>query len=161
MRMLAYGAHVDSRNKYLRMTAWVSTIPIECTYKFCRVVVRKFGKDYLRRQNKADTVMIMAQNAREYFLRCLETSIACTGHGRTSYLIGKICTKDIPDTAVWYSKLWQIITCGFCILSLVWLDHTMTLMCCSALRCSWNSWKVMLHHTTMRWMATRIPRGTI
>ena len=42
---------------------------------------------------------------REDFLGCLEASIACTGHGRTVRLLGKVCTKGITDTAVVFEAL--------------------------------------------------------
>jgi hypothetical protein len=35
---------------------------IECMYKFCRGVVGKLGKDYLRGSNEAKTDKIMSQN---------------------------------------------------------------------------------------------------
>jgi hypothetical protein len=39
-----------------------------------------------------------------------------TGHAKTACLLGKVCTHDIVDTTMWYLKLWQIKTFGFCIL---------------------------------------------
>jgi hypothetical protein len=37
----------------------------------------------------------------EDFLGCLEASFACISPRRTVHLSGKICTKDIINTAVW------------------------------------------------------------
>jgi hypothetical protein len=33
-------------------------------------------------------------------LECLEASIACTGHGKTAHLLGKVYTKGVMDIAV-------------------------------------------------------------
>jgi hypothetical protein len=60
-------------------------------------VVAVFGKDYLRAQNEQDTARIFAQNAAIGFLGA---SIGCIGVGRTVHLLGKDCTKDIPESAV-------------------------------------------------------------
>ncbi|KAK1629946.1 hypothetical protein QYE76_004261 [Lolium multiflorum] len=63
MRMLAYGAPADTQDDYLRM----SESAIECMYKFCRAVVGKFGKYYLRGPTEEETARIMAQNAARGF----------------------------------------------------------------------------------------------
>ena len=73
MRMLAYGAPADSQDDYLRMS---ESTAIECMYRFCRAVVGKFGKDYLRGTNEAETARIMAQNAARGFPGMIE-SIDC------------------------------------------------------------------------------------
>jgi hypothetical protein len=110
--MLAYGAPANAQDDYLRMS---ESTAIECMYKFCRRVVGHFGNYYLRGPTEPETASIMAQIVARGFL---ETSIGCIGHGRTAYLLGKICTKGIMDIATWCLKLWQIMTYGFGILSL-------------------------------------------
>ncbi|KAK1631763.1 hypothetical protein QYE76_006078, partial [Lolium multiflorum] len=60
MRMLAYGAPVDTQDDYLRMS---ESTAVECMYKFCRAVVGKFGKYYWRGPTEEETARIMAQNA--------------------------------------------------------------------------------------------------
>jgi hypothetical protein len=55
--MLAYGAPRDAKDEYLRMSESTTT---EFMYRFCRVVVGKFGSDYLRGPNEKR--YIMAQN---------------------------------------------------------------------------------------------------
>jgi hypothetical protein len=40
----------------------IESTAIECMYKFCRGVVEKLGKDYLRGSNQAKTAKIMSQN---------------------------------------------------------------------------------------------------
>ncbi|KAK1653181.1 hypothetical protein QYE76_070986 [Lolium multiflorum] len=64
MRMLAYGAPADTQDDYLRMS---ESTAIECMYKFCRAVVGKFGKYYLRGPTEEETARIMAQNAARGF----------------------------------------------------------------------------------------------
>ncbi|KAK1665945.1 hypothetical protein QYE76_054104 [Lolium multiflorum] len=64
MRMLAYGAPADTQDDYLRMS---ESTTIECMYKFCRAVVGKFGKYYLRGPTEEETARIMAQNAARGF----------------------------------------------------------------------------------------------
>ncbi|KAK1610284.1 hypothetical protein QYE76_033957 [Lolium multiflorum] len=64
MRMLAYGAPADTHDDYLRMS---ESTAIECMYKFCRAVVGKFGKYYLRGPTEEETARIMAQNAARGF----------------------------------------------------------------------------------------------
>ncbi|KAK1604766.1 hypothetical protein QYE76_028439 [Lolium multiflorum] len=64
MRMLAYGAPADTQDNHLHMSESTS---IECMYKFCRAVVGKFGKYYLRGPTEEETARIMAQNAARGF----------------------------------------------------------------------------------------------
>jgi hypothetical protein len=60
MRMLAYGAHADTQDDYLPMS---ESTGIECIYKFCRAMVEKFVKYYLRGPTEEETAKIIAQNA--------------------------------------------------------------------------------------------------
>ena len=64
MRMLAYGAHVDGQDDYLRMSESTS---IQSMYIFCITVVDVFGPQYLRGTNKEETAQIMAENAARKF----------------------------------------------------------------------------------------------
>ena len=61
MRMLAYGTPGDAKDELLRMS---ESTAIQCMYKFCRAVVGRFGKEYLRGPNAEETAKIMAQNAK-------------------------------------------------------------------------------------------------
>ncbi|KAK1618171.1 hypothetical protein QYE76_023688 [Lolium multiflorum] len=86
MRMLAYGA-LRYTDDYLRMS---ESTAIECMYKFCRAVVGKFGKYYLRRPTEEETARIMTQNAARGFPGMLESIDCMLGHGRTACLLGKV-----------------------------------------------------------------------
>jgi hypothetical protein len=61
LRILAYGAHVNTRDDYMRMTR---STAIECLYQFNKAVVEVLGEPYLRAPTGEDTTRIMAQNAR-------------------------------------------------------------------------------------------------
>jgi hypothetical protein len=108
MRMLAYGAHEDSKDEYMPYAPLPS-----CMYRFFRIVEGMFGADYLRGPNETETARIMVHNATRGFPRMLEIIDACVVHRRTVRLFGNVNTEDITDTAVWYLKLWRIKTCGF------------------------------------------------
>jgi hypothetical protein len=142
MRMLAYGAHEDSKDEYVPYAPLPS-----CMYRFFRTVEGMFGADYLRGPNETETARIMVHNATRGFPRMIEIIDACVGHRRTVRLFetarimvhnatrgfprmieiidacvghrrtvrlfGKVSTENITDTAVWYLKLWRIKTCGF------------------------------------------------
>jgi hypothetical protein len=95
----------------------------------------------------------------EDFLGCLGASIACIGVGRTGRLLGNDCIKDIPESAVWSLKRWQIETSRFGMLSSEWRELTMTLTCCSSLRCLQDLRRDKLLRWTLRLMATCTTEG--
>jgi hypothetical protein len=57
--MLAYGAHVDTQDDYIRMSESTSQ---ESMYRFRTAVAAVFGKLYLRSPTAEDTTRIMARN---------------------------------------------------------------------------------------------------
>jgi hypothetical protein len=64
----------------------------------------------------------------EDFQGCLEKSLACIGPRRAVYLPAMVPAKGVMDIAVWYLKLWPIMTSGFGMLFLAWQDLKITLM---------------------------------
>jgi hypothetical protein len=73
MRMLAYGAHGDSTDDYLRMA---DSTAFEYFYRFCMAVIAVFGDTYLRSSTVQDTAQILAFNEARGFLGMLG-SIDC------------------------------------------------------------------------------------
>ncbi|KAK1692694.1 hypothetical protein QYE76_009391 [Lolium multiflorum] len=59
MRMLAYGAHSDVVDDYLRMA---ESTTLDCFYRFCRAVIIVSGDIYLRSPTVEDTAQILAVN---------------------------------------------------------------------------------------------------
>jgi hypothetical protein len=55
-RCLAYGAHPDTANDYLRMIESTCT---ENLYRFCRAVIAVFAKNYLRSPREDDKARIL------------------------------------------------------------------------------------------------------
>jgi hypothetical protein len=94
------------------------------------------------------------------FLGCLRASVVCIELGRTAHLLGMGCTRVILKSAVWYLKLWQIMTSGFGMLSSGWGELTMISMCCSDLLCLQDWLEDMLRQLNLRSMATLTTKGT-
>jgi hypothetical protein len=90
LRCISYGAPQDTTDDYLCMSD--STF-FKSNNMFCLAVVAVFGQTYLRQPNEQDNVRIMAQK----FLGAL---IVCIGLGRTTHLLGRDCTRVIPEIAV-------------------------------------------------------------
>jgi hypothetical protein len=69
MRMLVYGVACGLVYEYMlmRVSTW-----LELMYKFCRVVVYVFGKEYLREPNVADTTRLLLVNESRGFSGMLE-----------------------------------------------------------------------------------------
>jgi hypothetical protein len=97
MRLLSYGAPVDSVDDYLHIA---ESIAIDCLYKFCRAIIAVFGDLYLRSPTAQDTEQILAINAARGFPGCLEASTACIGNGRTVCLPGRKCTRVTKKAAL-------------------------------------------------------------
>jgi hypothetical protein len=66
--------------------------------RFSHAIIGKFGALYPRSPNEEDITQILEQKTARG--RCLEASTACTDHGRTARLLGKVYTKGFIDIAV-------------------------------------------------------------
>jgi hypothetical protein len=56
-------------------------------------------------------------------LGCLLASTECIKDGRILHSLGRQCTKVIPESVVWFLKLWKIMIVDLvCFLCVSWRD---------------------------------------
>jgi hypothetical protein len=61
--------------------------------------------------------------------------------GRMTYLLGKGCTRVIPESAMWCFKLWKIMISRFgTLIFFAWQGLTMISMCCTLSGVCKTSW---------------------
>ena len=93
VRGIAYGIPAYYTNEYLRIGE-DTTLKYVCI--FYKVIIRLFGKEYLRVPDEEDTKGSMKQNEARGWPEMLGILIACTRGGRTALLLGMAIHRPSP-----------------------------------------------------------------